>query len=477
MADVTQRMSGGPVIDADRRVARGRHPSHLARVLAFPRRLGSFAALLFVTLALVACSDSVPPATVEVRVITPTSTNPFEGEPITRVTLEVQQGDAEPVRRVDDVTDDFDLGVAIPDLTLRTRTRVVLEGADGILLHGAAPPFVPLASGGLVRIVVGPPGRCAVVGRAQLLVGRANRGHALVDTFAVFVAGLDEAGATSNGVTSLDLLRFDTVDDRSTAGALPALAGLRGPARAAAFGVSRLAIVGGDASIRYDLGVFEGREAPLALHAGADLTSALGSVGNAAIVAGGASASATWITTEERLVAISLDAARADGALVEVGGAALFSGGATEDGVPIAELLRADGTSVAIESAMEDGTRRHGRFVVASDALLLVGGLDDEGTLRSDTLLFRGCPEACVASEGPPWSEPREGLATSGDLLVAGDRVERFTGEAIVPYATLAVPRHDPLVARLESGVLLVAGGEPALRDVELCFPETLDPL
>lgn len=445
-------------------------------MLAFLRRLGSFAALLGATLALAACSDSVPPATVEVRVITPTSTNPFEGEPITRVTLEVQQGDAEPVRRVDDVTDDFDLGVAIPDLTLRTRTRVVLEGADGILLHGAAPPFVPLASGGLVRIVVGPPGRCAVVGRAQLLVARASRGHALVDTFAVFVAGLEEGGASSNGVTSVDLLRFDTVDDRSTGGALPALTGSSGPTRAAAFGVSRVAIVGGDASVRYDLGIFEGREAPLALHAGADLTSALGSVGNAAIVAGGASASATWITTEERLVAISLDAARADGAIVEVGGAALFSGGATAAGAPIAELLRADGTSVAIEGASE-GTRRHGRFVVAGDALLLMGGLDDDGALRSDTLLFRGCPDACVASEGPTWSEPREGLATSGDLLVAGDRVERFTGEAIVPHATLAVPRRDPLVARLESGVLLVAGGEPALRDVELCFPETLDPL
>lgn len=464
---------------AERRVAPLLAAPHVARVLVSSRRKKSALARLValsLVVGLVACESSIPAATVEVRVITPTSANPFDGEPITRVTLELQQEGAEPVRVVEDVDDDFDLGLTLTDLTLRTRTRVVLEGTDGVLLHGAAPPFVPLASGGLVRIVVGPPGACAVVGRAQLPAPRARRGHALVDTFAVFVAGLDAEGAASNNVTSLDLLRFDALDDETTEGALPALTRLRGPARAAAFGVSRLAIVSDDAAVRYDLGVFEGREVTLALHEGADLTSAFGSVGNAAIVAGGSSASATWITAEERRIPIELRSARADGALVAVGDVALLSGGVVADGAPLAELLRADGSSVAVEGAA-DGVRRHGRFVVAGDVVLLVGGVDADGALRSDTVAFRGCPSACVASAGPTWDEPREGLATTGDLLVAGDRVERFTGDAIVPHVTLAVPRQDPLVARLESGVLLVAGGEPARRDVELCFPETLDPL
>jgi len=475
----------------ERRVAQAPRASHVARVLVSFRRttlasvvaqVGGVSRLLarcafLAPLVLTsACESSIPPATVEVRVITPTSADPFDGEPITRVTLELQQEGAEPVRVVEDVDDDFDLGLALTDLTLRTRTRVILEGADGVLLHGAAPPFVPLASGGLVRIVVGPPGACAVVGRAQLPAARARRGHALVDTFAVFAAGLDAEGASSNNVTSLDLLRFDALDDVTTEGALPALTRLRGPARAAAFGVSRLAIVSDDAAVRYDLGVFEGREAALELHEGADLTSAFGSVGNAAIVAGGSSAGATWITAEERRIPIELRSARADGALIAVGDTALLSGGVTAEGAPLAEIVRADGSSVAVEGA-SDGVRRHGRFVVAGDVVLLVGGVDAGGALRSDTVAFRGCPSACVASAGPTWDEPREGLATTGDLLVAGDRVERFTGDAIVPHAALAVPRQDPLVARLESGVLLVAGGEPARRDVELCFPETLDPL
>ncbi len=433
--------------------------------------------LLALLILCLACSDPLPPATVELRVITADSRDPFEVASLTRATFALAQGDADPITVTEELDETFDVGLVLPDLTARTRTRVLLDDAEGLALHGAAPSFVPVASGGLVRVVVGPPGTCAIVGRASLPTGRVARGHALADTFAVLVAGTDPAGAPSAGVTSIDLLRFDTLDDQTTDGRLPALEGLRGPARAASLATSKLVIVSDDAAVRYDLGVFTDREAPLNLHDGAAATSAVGSVGSAAVVAG-PTARFTWITAEERLIEQSLASARASAALAALGEVALLAGGELDPEAPVAELLRPTGSAPIV--GPDPGVRRDGVLLVSGDRALLVGGLDAAGEPRTDTVLFEGCPDDCRATAGPTWEHPRPGIVAAGDLLVGGNRVERFDGAAMLEHATLTVSRRAPLAARLDGGLLLVAGGEgdPSPRtEVELCFPAELTPL
>ncbi|MCB9624884.1 MAG: hypothetical protein H6721_06205 [Sandaracinus sp.] len=425
---------------------------------------------------LLGCSDPIPAPTVDIRVITPDSRDPFDEASITRIRLELQQDDADPVVTDEEVDADFDLGLILENLTARARVRVTLFDADGIAFHGAPPPFVPLSSGGLVRILVGPPGRCAVVPRAALPTARARRGHTRADTFAMLLAGLD--GETrSTGVTSIDLLRFDTFDDRTTGGLLPALTLASGPARAATFGTSRLLLVTDTTAARYDLAVTESREATVILHPGATTRSAVASIGSAAVVAGGSTAAGTWINAEGRLVPLTLASSRVDGVVAEIGGVALLTGGETPDGAPVAELLRADGSTTPI--AGTDGVRRQPVLLRSGDTLLLLGGLDADGAVRTDTLRFDGCPADCRVSAGPEWTNPREGVVAAEDLLVGGAEVERFDGTSLVPFATLQVSRRDPLVSRFESGVLLVAGGESDVprNEVELCYPEALTPL
>ena len=387
-----------------------------------------------------------------------------EGRPITRVT-----------RRLDGA---LDLPLELGSLSAPTRVRVRLDGPEPWV--GAPPTFVPLAAAGLLRVIVGPTGRCAIVPEAELPRAVEQPATARVETFAL-IAGGREADGPSTAVSFVDLLRFYSDDlDPLTLGS--------GVGRAASLGFERAVVATEGGTLLYDLADAEARNTPLGpVHAGAGPASAVVSRPGGAVVLGGEDrdgpvAGVTWVFEDGRALTSEMQVARRRPAATALGNFVVVAGGAA--GPPFAEVLNAS-TQQSVPVAYDDGVRIGALLVRDGDALWVVGGVDAEGTLRQDTVQLLGCPSACRAESGPPWTTARAGAVFADGYLVGGDRrVEALTFRAgvwtVEPAFELQASRRDPFAAVFESGVLVVLGGaseEGPRRDVELCWPSTLTPL
>lgn len=424
-------------------------------------------ALILAGLLLFGCDDEPSGSSVSVRVISPSGGDPLSEASFSNVRIDVLQ-EGRPLTSVSEmVGGGFDLPVEINSLFLPTQIRVRLEGAQTWV--GAPPGFVPAAAGGLVRIVVGPPGQCAIVDDAELPSTRAAAAALRVDTFALVAAGEGTTGP-SRAVEFIDLLRFFSGElEDLTLGGGAATGGFIGDAKAL--------LITEQGSLLYDLGS-EMREQPFTmLHEGGDETATTIERTNGVTVVGGGS-EATWVWDNEQQYQTEVEAIRTRPAGASFGTNVLVAGG----GEPFAEVLTTNGNDdVSIEYA--DGERFGAVIARDEDALWVLGGTDGDGMPRTDTVSILGCTEACTPAAGPEW-EGDPPTAVLGDLVLAGDRVYRVSFGAGVWQRelswTLNARRDGALMVEFESGMVVVIGGSDiggARPDVEVCWPDELRPL
>ncbi|MEM9073521.1 MAG: hypothetical protein AAGE52_33755, partial [Myxococcota bacterium] len=333
-------------------------------------------------LFLLSCNDGPSAVTVDVQVVTATGGDPLAAAAFETLTVEVAQDDR-PITRISErAGGTFDLPIAIDSLTNSTRVRVRLEGA--VPYVGAPPRFVPVATGGLVRVIMGPAGTCEVVPEADLGDAREQWATTRVGgDFAIFAAGVDEDGP-STAVAFLDLVRF-------FGGDLDDLAMASGRGRATFVGPTRAVVTTEGGTSLYDLANAEERNRGLAVHAGAGLRSAVASVSTRALIAGGDLAGEpvdgiTWLL-EDGAVAdtegMTLQTPRRDAAAAFLGQLAIVAGG-SQDGL-VAELLNLN-TETSTPIPFDDGVREGAVLARDGEALLLLGGTNESGELRTDTV-------------------------------------------------------------------------------------------
>jgi len=415
-----------------------------------------------------ACSSQVPAARFDVELIGPDGRSPFD-EGDYAINVQIAQPGRLPIEETLDVSGDFASAVPVFDDHVETRIRVVIEGPDGQLV-GAPPPFVPSASGGRLRVVVGEPGTCEELRDVELENLRLTPAVARVDTFAVVAGGRSLEGAALTSVEFIDLLRLFSGDlEDMTIG---------GEGSGARLGVDASLLVFGGGGVRYDLSVQESRESNVPLHAGAGPRSAVLAVGEqqVAILGGADAAEVTWVAANGNTLMSSLAGPRADATAFPLDDQVLLAGG---DGPSVAELVTRSGATPIGE---DDGVRRNPLLVPAGDDLWLLGGVDDEGAARTDTVVLRGCPGACTAEPGPEWPDARIGATAATDLpyVVDGERVLAIgAGPTFTELARLQHTRAGAAAIGLDSGLVLVVGGTDGATprsDVEVCFPSELLP-
>ena len=420
--------------------------------------------LLSVTLA---CDDDPSSPTVSVRIVSPSGGDPLSEATFSSVRVDVLQ-DGRPLTSVSEALDgEVDIPIEINSLFLETRVRVTLEGSQTWV--GAPPRFVPISSAGLVRIVVGPAGECAIVEDAELPSARDQAAAIRVDTFVLSAAG-EEAGGRSRAAEFVDLLRFFS-------GELPDLT-VGGAATGASIGDAKALLITAEGTLIYDLGEAEMRETPFTrLHAGGDETSTAIERPNGTTVVGGGT-EATWVWDNERQYTSAVMGMRTRPAGAAFGAEVLVVAG----GEPFAELLDPNGEDIVVIEH-EDGERFGALIARDDDALWLLGGTDGSGASRSDTWSILGCPDACAVVDAPAW-EGAAPTAVLGDLVLAGDSIYRVSFGAGVWQRqlawTLGARRDGGLLVELESGVVVVVGGSDAggaRADVEMCWPDELRPL
>lgn len=423
-------------------------------------------ALLLASLLLFGCDDAPASPTISVRVISPSGGDPLSEASFSNVRIDVLQ-EGRPLTTVTEtVADGFDLPIEINSFFLPTQVRVRLDGAQTWV--GAPPGFVPVASGGLVRIVVGPVGECAIVDDAELTTARDQAATVLIDTF-VLSAGGEAPSGPSRAVEFIDLLRFrdGELEDMALGG---------GAATGGFIGDAKALLITDEGSLIYDLGSEEREQAFTMLHDGADETAtAIERTNGVTVVGGGMEATFVW--DDGRSAELAVDGARIRPAGASFGANVLI----VQGGEPFAEYLEPDGDRTTID--YDDGERYGAIIARDQDALWLLGGTDGAGTPRNDTVSILGCPNACAPSVGPEW-EGDPPTAARDDLVIAGDQVFRVSFGAGVWQRellwTLNARRDGALLIEFESGIVVVVGGSDiggARPDVEICWPDELRPL
>jgi hypothetical protein len=445
---------------------------------------------IFTCLALAAACDDVPPPVFDIAIVGADGGDPTRDTDVDQVTVRMRQGDGEVTTR-SAPPDALDLSVHLTDWSNPVALTVELTGPTTHLV-GAPPPFLPLETGGLLVVPVGPSGECmALEGSwAELAHARAASGVARSGTYAILAGGVDGSGRSAE-VEAFDLLRMAPSE------AMAPLEERAGPTMAATLGNGDMVLVVPEegAPVRYNLANPTQRLASISLHAGAGAASAVvGLADGGAVVVGGATASGpvtgvTWAEADGTTRAVNLAVPRAFPAVAVVGGSLLVVGG-MDAGEPLAEVLGpADDVGLVVEEAPEHGVRDGAVLAVRGSRTWLLGGVDEAQIPRTDTLLISGCPDACAAEEGPEWPEARMGVALAatdeGVHLMGGvpptDRVDRVRLDTNPPRLEdgwpLAVPRADAGAVALDTGIVAVLAGrgpEGFLRSVELCFPAAL---
>lgn len=454
-------------------------------MISFPRTAAALAAVLL-TLAS-GCDDPLQPA-LTVDLVSPEGGDPTVETDVDTLVVHIRQGDGE-VRELTTPIDDPALDVRIEDVNAPIAITAELVGETDRLL-GAPPTFIPSANGGSVRMPMGVPGECAELTGEAMQLGEAH-GSAGVVRAGIFalVAGGETSAGPSSGAEAFDLLRMGRAAEIEDL-PLPA-----GPTAAATMGGGRVLLVPDAVDpVIYDLSDPEQRVHPVSLHAGADASSAVVSLpeGGAVVLGGGGAApvdGVTWVERDGRTREARLAVPRAHAAAALLGDLVLLAGGMA-DGAPLAEVLGpTDGTGRMVADEPDHGVRDGAVLAVREGRAWLLGGVDAAGDPRTDTVLFSGCPDACVLDAGSPWPDARAGVAPvptdAGVLLVGGDPSNSLVDHArldatppqIQPLFQLAVPRGEAGAMLLEAGILVVLGGRGpggVLDSVELCWPSEL---
>jgi len=389
----------------------------------------------------------------------------------------------------------FDVIVPIDDVSVPIQVRLELARDTGVELIGGTPSYYP-SQATTVGVIVGEPGTCDAIDGLTIGNARASSGVSVNGTFVLISGGIgaDSGGAKSMvDVDAIDLLSFRQYHLTDSPTAL-------GATRSAAIDGLASVVLPTDGSPYvhrvYAAGGTEPRPT-ITLHAGAtsaDVAMHVPGIG-AVVIGGGSDASPSaelsWVfsagaSSANAVRTASLHAAEPDRtATVAANGVWILSRGAGATTLEqafdtaTAPTLRLDGIA--------DGVRRGGLLFAnsAGTDLFILGGVDENGALRTDTVAISGCPTACVANPGPAWANARTGFATDGSAFVVGGTVSgvlsplvervRFgaAGFSIEAVAQLAVPRRDAGLVRLPTGSVYVLGGTDASgprNDVEICF-------
>lgn len=436
-----------------------------------------------------ACKDDVYQYVFEARIVDADNGNPAAGTDATLLRIGIQEGELDAAEYEYPITDgQFDASLQFRSFSSLTRVRVEIEGPTSKLLT-APPQFIPSVSGGFMRVVATPPSSCELIAFNQMAAPRARFGMVSSGTFSLVIGG---TGASEEQVEYFDELQWDSrlfVEDL-------ALSDLGGT-RAASIDEAEILVLPDDpndaAPFIFNMQDASQRITPLALYTGAGAKSAIVSVpGLGAMVIGGEIAGEPL--TEVRLIgpggeisSYQLREARSGPGATALGADVLIVGG---DATGSAEILFRGVSIGQLVPGVADGRREDGVLVGDGDSRALwMGGTDGASAIRQDTVQFEGCPESCVSSAGPAWTEARLDLVqpSGSGLLIGGEnspRVEEVSwaggAVAIQPLLSLNVARARAGAIVLESGAVVVAGGDDGadLRDdFEFCVPATLEPL
>ena len=466
------------------------------------------------TLLHAACGDDSAP-TLAMRIVTPAGLDPSAEGDLERVTvrvLETPPGAA--AREVVTLEGDAATGFAIDYALLSTASRidvsVDLEGST-VRFLGAAAPFVPNETDGVVDVLVGAPGSCALRAGVALASPRGAVDVARLGSYAVVAGGAASGTEAASHVELVDLLGARaTISDALLLGGVP-------------FDASSVDVVAlstraalllardRDAALRYDLDAgAAARSRAILVHVGAYGGTLLAratftaATGGAAIVGGVDAAGApiadiTWIAADGSTTRGTLVVPRRAPAVLALDdGTLLVAGGAETAAAPLFERIAEGSTSVPLTPTDDDGVRRGGTLVSvpATGGAFLLGGVDASGVPRTDVRIFDDCPGACLLAEDATLDvltvDATLASLPGGGVLLVGGLDRRGTPTGVQTFVTLAdvAPRliidvRAPLAATraapgllvLPSGLVWVAGGSDSSgprADFEVCFPRVL---
>ena len=434
----------------------------------------------------VACDDDVSQFVFDALVVDGNAGNPAAGTDAETLRIGIQEGEllaAEYEYPIDD--GDFEGRLELSLFSAPTRIRVAIEGPTTELLT-APPELIPAFTNGFMRVVTAAPRSCESVTFDLMEAPRAFFGMVQSGTFALIAGG---ATSSDEQIEFLDALEWESrlfTEDFS----VPAL----GETRAATIGEGEILVLpSSSAPFIFDMLDVAQRVTSVVLHVGAGPRSALVSVpGLGAMVIGGevggeAQSAVSLVQPGGAVTSLELSEPRSGAAAAALGTDVLVAGG-NEQGD--AEILL-DGLSTGRPVTMVmDGVRDDGFLVSDGESRALwLGGTDDAGALRQDTVRFDACPSACAADAGPTWPDARpDSVRPERSTLIIGgeestkvDEV-RWSGEdvRIEPLLELNAPRAGAGAIVFESGLFVVGGGNDSdgrREDFEVCVPEALKPL
>ncbi len=422
----------------------------------------------------------------EARVVDGDGGNPVAKTDATTLRIGVREGDLPSVEQEYPITDgQFEAILEFAAFTRLTRVRVEMLGPSTELLS-APPAFIPSTTRGFLRVVAAAPSSCVPVTFNTLRAPRSFFGMTQSGTFALVVGG---TSAADEQVEFFDALEWES---RVFAEEL-SLSNL-GATRSVSIDEGKILVVTENtAPFIFDMLDASQRIAQPVLHDGAGPRSGLVSVpGVGAMVIGGEASgesqtAVSIVGPDGGVTSRALSTPRVSPAAVALGADVLVAGGNQEGN---AEILL-DGVAVGRPvSGLADGVRNAGILVGdgASRALYL-GGTDSAAEIRRDTVRFEDCPTICSTLDGPTWTTARLGTVepAGSALIVGGDESQlveevRWDGDQVEigRLAELQAPRAGAGAIVLESGVLIVGGGDDGATiqdDFELCAPPALAPL
>lgn len=397
----------------------------------------------------------MPALTFDIRALTTAGEDPFvDADTFDRVRIRVKQEDSEIISLEAATAGTFDLSTSFESLSAPTQVRLELEGDEP--LHGAPPLFAPGASQGVVRFAVGSPSSCERVDGFD----RDSTEGASFTRIDTFILG---SGGDSNSVWIFDLLRLATIE----LDPLPS----EGPTVSARLGASSAVIINETGAYRYDLGVDPNqsdRVTELALHIGANASTALLTRENGGVLAVGPGEGFSLIAPDGRIIlGDEMSVARTRPGLVELNGQLLIFGGNTEGALfEIVDVDRGETTAMG-EGALPPSV---GALTVEGSVWLL----HDDDT----SSVLHGCPASCDVTE-----DATSGLLAAGRHIITDGMLFAVLPEPValgeLPRLELLASPVTPLVTppralfAYESGIVFLADDEGA----QLCFPRVLAPL
>lgn len=432
-----------------------------------------------------ACKDDVVQFVYDARVVSGDGGNPAAGSDATTLRIGIQEGELPAAEYEYPITDgDFEGVLEFSLFSAPTRIRVTIDGTTTELFT-APPELIPAFTNGFMRVVTASPSSCEPVTFDLMEAPRAFFGMVQSGTFALIAGGTTSA---EEQIEFLDALEWESrlfAEDFSVS--------TLGETRAASIGEGEILVLP-DASTPFIFNMLDRtqRITPVLLHDGWRQSALVAVPELGAMIIGGeaageAQSAVSLVEPGGVVVSLELSEPRSGPAAAALGTDVLVAGGNDEGNAEI--LLDGVSTGRPVTMVM-DGIRDGGLLVSDGETRALwLGGTDDSGAIRQDSVRFDGCPSDCASNAGPVWSDARldtvqpeqSTLIIGGDASTKVDEI-RWSGEdvAIAPLLELNTPRAGAGAIVLESGLFIVGGGNDAdgrRADFEVCVPAALAPL